>query len=104
MSFVLFGDLEFFLDIVFVALLAVSGYHFANESCEEKLESEDHRQQSQIEERLVGDRSEIQASALLYELFCNDPDRHKASDKEHKYACKAEEMHRFLAKSAQKPR
>ena len=41
--------LEFFSDVVVITLTAVSGYHFANEACEKKLEAKYHCNQCEIE-------------------------------------------------------
>ena len=95
--------LESFADIVVIAFVAVSGYHFADESGKEQHYADNQRYKCKVEEWLVRHRSETQTVSLIDQLFNDKPDCDYTSDEKCHKSCKTEEMHRFLSEFAQEP-
>ena len=95
--------LELIFDVVVIPVRTAAGDHFADEAGHKQLCSQQDGNQSQIEKRLVGYWSEIQPLALLHKLVDNEPQCDEASCEKHQYPGKTEEVHRFLAESAQEP-
>lgn len=95
--------LEGFADIVVIAFVAVSGYHFAYESCKEQHYADNQCHKRKVEEWLVRHRSETQAMCLIDKLFNYKPDCNYTTDEECYKTCKTKEMHRFLSEFAQEP-
>ena len=52
-----YGLLEFFANLVIVTFRTVAGYHLADESGKEKLESKENGYECQIEQRLFCNRT-----------------------------------------------
>ena len=97
------GKLEFFGDEVVVALGGIACDEFADETCQEKLQSHHHCRQREIEIDGVGDVERI-AVAADADNFKNqdDEDGDKTDDKHHRTE-QAEQMHRFDAEARLKP-
>ncbi len=95
--------LYFVFDVVFVPFRSIAGDHLADETGEEEHHTYDHGKDGEVEQRLVGDGSEMDALGLVDKFRDDHPDRHHEAYQEHQQAGEAEEMHRLLAECAKEP-
>ena len=81
-----------------------AGYHLAEQAGKEKHHAEYNCKQGEIEQRLVGDRPELEPLGLMNKLGGNDPHGHHKAHQEHQQAAVAEEVHGFFPECAQEPK
>ena len=98
-----FSLLYFVFDVVFVPFRSIAGDHLADETGEEEHHTDDHGKDGEVQQRLVGDGSEMDALGLVDKFRDDHPDRHHEAYQEHQQAGEAEEMHRLLAECAKEP-
>ncbi len=89
--------LQSFINQILIPIRRPPVDELAQEPRQEQLHAEDHGEDRQVKERLIGDRAQRQSVHLFPDLCGNDPHRSPAADKEHQRPQTAEEIHRRAA-------
>ncbi len=89
--------LQSFINQILIPIRRPPVDELAQEPRQEQLHAEDHGEDRQVKERLIGDRAQRQPVHLFPDLCGNDPHRSPAADKEHQRPQTAEEIHRRAA-------